>query len=136
MRRIVLELLGLAWLALSPCAAAPLDASLPADERRSLQREALVVIELLQGLHYSDRPFADLSSHELLDRYLENLDRDRMMMTAPDGEFIHHRFDRNLKPVYLFKGDLHPAFEIYDLFAARVFARCGWIDQHHRRFLQ
>ncbi len=133
MRRLGLGFLCFFWLAPAPVAAIPLDATLRADERRSLQREALLVIELLQGLHYSDRPFRDLNSHELLDRYLENLDSDHLMFTAPDVEFIHHRFDRDLKPVYLFKGDLHPAFEIYDLFAARALARCGWIDQRMQR---
>jgi carboxyl-terminal processing protease len=124
MRRTALGLLCFFWLAISPGAAVPLDATMRVDERRSLQREALLVIELLQGLHYSDRPFSDLGSPELLDRFLDHL-----MMTAQDVEFIHHRFDRNLKPVYLFKGDLHPAFEIYDLFAARALSRCAWIDQ-------
>ena len=119
MRRIILGLFCFCGLALAPACATPLDAILPADERRSLQHEALLVIELLQGLHYADRPFRDFSAHELLDRYVERLDRDHLMFTAPDLEFMHHRFDRDLKPVDLFKGDLHPAFEIFDLFAAR-----------------
>jgi carboxyl-terminal processing protease len=133
MRRILLALLCFCGPSAAPGAAAPLDAALPADERRSLQHEALLVIELLQGLHYSDRPFSDLRSPELLDRFLEDLDRDHLMMTAPEVKFVHHRFDHDLKPVYLFKGDLHPAFEIYDLFAARALARCAWVDQRLQR---
>ena len=133
MRRIILGLFCFCGLALAPACATPLDAILPADERRSLQHEALLVIELLQGLHYADRPFRDFSAHELLDRYVERLDRDHLMFTAPDLEFMHHRFDRDLKPVYLFKGDLHPAFEIFDLFAARALARFAWIEQRLRR---
>jgi carboxyl-terminal processing protease len=129
MRRIILAFLCFCGPSLAPGAAVLLDATLPAEERRSLQHEALLVIELLQGLHYSDRPFSDLAAPELLDRFLENLDRDHLMLTAPEVTFIHHRFDRDLKPVYLFKGDLHPAFEIYDLFATGALARCAWIDQ-------
>ncbi len=129
MLRIGLGLFCFLRLTLLLDAARPLDAVLPAEERRSLQREALLVIELLQGLHYSDRPFSELDAHEFLDRYLDELDADHLILTAAEVDFIHHRFDRNLKPVYLFKGDLHPAFEIFDLFAERAAARCEWIDR-------
>ena len=129
MRRLILGLFCFCRLALAPGGATPLDATLPAGERRSLQHEALLVIELLQGLHYADRPFRDFSAHELLDRDIESLDRDHLIFTAPDLEFMHHRFDRDLKPVYLFKGDLHPAFEVFDLFATRALARFAWIEQ-------
>ena len=45
MRRIILGLFCFCGLALAPACATPLDATLPADERRSLQHEALLVIE-------------------------------------------------------------------------------------------
>ncbi len=86
------------------------------------------MIQLLQGYHYSSRPFHELETPEFLDRYLERLDPDHLFLTANDVAFIHRRFDRNLKAVYLFSGDLHPAFEIYDLFTARALARCDWVD--------
>jgi len=119
------------FVSLAP--AAPLSSRLTLDERRSLQREALLIIEMMQDFHYSDRPFRELDSKELLDRYLTRLDPDRLVLTAPEVEFIHRRFERNLKTVYLFKGDLQPALEIFDQFASRALAHCQWLDARCRR---
>ncbi len=108
--------------------AAPLISTLTVDERRDLQRETLTVVELLQGYHYSHRPFHELDAQELLERYFHQLDPERRFFLNSDTEFLRRRFARNLKTVYLFKGDLHPAFEIYDVFAKRVAERCAWIE--------
>ena len=93
-----------------------------------LQQEALTIIELLQEHHYASRPFHELDAPEFLDRYLLRLDPERLVLTAGDVAFLHRRFDRNLKTVYLFAGDVHPAFEIYDLFASRALARSEWVQ--------
>lgn len=97
------------------------------EDRRTLQQEALIVIQLLQNYHYASRPFHELEAPEFLDRYLDRIDPDHLFLTATDVTFIHRRFDRNLKTVYLFSGDLHPAFEIQDLFITRALARCDWV---------
>ena len=126
-----LHLLSLGLFAMGtacPVFAAPLTTSLTTDERRNLQRETLVLIEFLQGYHYSDRPFHEVNAGELLDRYFGALDPGRSVFLHGDTEFLRRRFERNLKTVYLFKGDLHPAFEIYDVFAKRLLERCAWID--------
>ena len=132
MRPLLLRFACWALAALTATAAPPLDSTLPTDQRRSLQREALLVIELLQGLHYSDRPFRELDARELLHRHLETLDGSHLMFTAPEVDFICRRFERNLKAVYLFKGDLHPAFEIWDQFSARALDRFQWVDRRLR----
>ncbi len=106
----------------------PLGTRLPRADRVTLQQEALIVIQLLQGYHYASRPFHELESPEFLDRYLARIDSSHLFLTAADVEFIHRRFDRNLKTVYLFSGDLQPAFEIYDLFSTRALARCDWVE--------
>lgn len=94
---------------------------------RSLQREALMIMEYLDGYHYANRPFSDLEPKEVLDHHLEVLDVGRRVLLADDVNFLHRRFDRNLKTVYLFKGDLNPAFEISDLFMRRLRERAAWI---------
>ena len=127
--RVLLLLLAAAL----SCSAATLDTGFSTEEKRSLQREALLIIEILQGYHYSDRPFHELDSRELLDGYLKALDPYHLLFTAEDVDFIHRRFERNLKSVYLFKGDLFPAFEIYDLFSTRALARFDWIDRQLQR---
>ena len=108
-------------------AALPLEQRLPAAERRVLQQDALITIQFLQSYHYASRPFHELSSPEFIDQYLAHLDPDRLILTAADVAYVHRRFDRNLKTVYLFTGDLHPAFEIHDRFLNRALARCDWI---------
>ena len=105
----------------------PLEQRLPLSERRLLQQDALFTIQFLQSYHYASRPFHELAAPEFLDSYLSRLDPDRLILTAADVAFVHRRFDRNLKTVYLFAGDLHPAFEIHDLFLSRALARCDWI---------
>jgi carboxyl-terminal processing protease len=120
--------LSLFALAAASAFAAPLSTALSVDERRSLQRETLSVIEFLQGYHYSHRPLNELNAQELLEGYFHQLDPERRFFLHGDTEFLRRRFERNLKAVYLFKGDLHPAFEIYDVFAKRVAERCAWIS--------
>jgi carboxyl-terminal processing protease len=125
-RRILAVLIS--GISLSLFGATPsLENRIPRDDRRLLQNEALFIIELLQDYHYASRPFRDLDSPEFLDRYLSRLDPDRLIFTAGDVGFLHRRFDRNLKTVYLFAGDLRPGFEIYDFFAARANTRSDWI---------
>jgi carboxyl-terminal processing protease len=122
------QLAALCALSFSPLSATSLTTSLTTEERRNFQRETLVLIEFLQGYHYSDRPFYEVNAGELIERYFDTLDPERLFFLKGDTDFLRRRFERNLKTVYLFKGDLHPAFEIYDLFAKRVVARCAWIE--------
>lgn len=109
-------------------AGASIENQLTVSQRRDFSQEAVIMMEYLQDYHYSDRPFFELDAAELLDRFADDLDYWRMTLTAADIAFIHRRFDRHLKAVYLFKGDLHPAYEIFDLFSKRAHARAAWIQ--------
>ncbi|MBK8475342.1 MAG: PDZ domain-containing protein [Opitutaceae bacterium] len=110
-----------------------MESRIPREDRRPLQDEALLVIQLLQNYHYASRPFHDLETPDFLDRYLSLLDPDHLFLTAEDTVFVHRRFDRNLKTVYLFSGDLRPSFEIVDLFTTRALARCDWLAARLQR---
>jgi carboxyl-terminal processing protease len=129
MRLLAPLVLLLGALSVTRASAASIASRLSADDRRSLQREALLLVEFLQGYHYAERPFLELNVSEFLDRYATSLDPARMVFTAEDVAFIHSRFERNMMPVYLFKGDLHPAFEIFDLFAERLRTRAQWVQR-------
>lgn len=121
---------GLLLVALAEASAAKaVSDQLTSEERRQYARECVFVIELLQGYHLSDRPFGDIKSAELLEAYATRLDTSRMTFSAADLAYIKRRFERNLKTVYLFKGDLHPAFEIFDIFARRAEARIAWVEK-------
>ncbi|MBX3735593.1 MAG: PDZ domain-containing protein [Candidatus Didemnitutus sp.] len=107
--------------------AAGLRDGLTATEARQLQREARLVFELLQNHHYSGRAFLELKNQDLLRGFLNELDPDGSFLLESDGEFIFRRFGQTLKSVYLARGDLQPAFEIFDLYQERVAARVDWI---------
>jgi carboxyl-terminal processing protease len=109
--------------------AVPLDSRLNENERRAQQKETLQVVDMLQGMHYLEKPFRDFSVRELVERFTDDLDPSRDLFLAGDVEFIARRFDRSMKPVYLFKGDLHPAFEIYEQYLKRVGDWQNWEEQ-------
>ncbi len=94
------------------------------------------MIDMLQGYHYSDRSFNDLKAAELIDSFLDRLDRDRNTLTAADVEYFHRRFDRNLKSVYLFRGDVQPAYEIFDRLVERILSRGEWIRRRLERGIE
>lgn len=98
------------------------------NEKRQLEREARLVVDLMQNYHESGRLFRELDNHEILTRFMAELDPDQCFFTKDDGDFVQMRFGRSLKSVYLLKGDLQPAFEIFDLFSQRVKARTDWIE--------
>lgn len=104
-------------------------------EADHLQREARLVVDLLQNYHYSGRTFRDIENREMITRFLNELDPSGNFLTAEDRSFFQQRFGRTLKSVYLFRGDLHPAFEIFDTYANRVRDRTAWIDQRLKRGL-
>jgi carboxyl-terminal processing protease len=110
-------------------ATAAIGQQLTTSEQQQLQREARVVVDLLQNHHYSGRAFREIGNKEMLDRFLDELDPEAYFLTAEDREFIHRRFDRTFKSVYLFRGDLQPAFEIFDLFASRARTRLAWVER-------
>lgn len=108
--------------------AASIAEALTTSEKQRLQREARLVVDLLQNYHYSGMTFHELPAREMIDRFVSELDPEGELLTGADVEFIHQRFDHTLKAVYLLRGDLQPAFEIFDLFAERARARIAWID--------
>lgn len=98
-------------------------------EARQLQREARLVFELLQNYHYSGRPFLELKNQELLGSFLSEIDAQHNFLLQPDVDFVTRRFGQSLRTVYLARGDLQPAFEIFELFQKRVSERSAWIAE-------
>lgn len=106
---------------------------LTATEKQELQREARFIVDLLQNHHYSGRAFREMESKAMIDKFLDALDPKSDLLPAADREALHRRFDRTLKPVYLYRGDLQPAFEIFDRFAERAAQRTAWIRERLAR---
>ena len=103
-----------------------LEARLSQPVQQSLQREARLIVDLLQNYHYSGRPFRDVPNEEIIHRYLTALDPQAEFLIEPDHAALRRRFNRTLKSVYVFRGDLQPAFEIFYRFATRALERLQW----------
>ena len=104
-----------------------IDARLLTSERRELQREGKVIVELLQNLHYSTRQFHEISAKDIVEQFARRNDPERLIFSAEDMAFLQRRFGRSLKTVYLLKGDVQPAFEMFDLYRERARGRLAWI---------
>jgi len=124
-----LTLFSLCVVSLCLVRAAPMATQLTTTQKEQLRREARLVVDLVQNLHYSGATFQEIKNAEILTRFLNELDPDNDFFTPDDVDFVHQRFDRSLKSVYLFRGDLEPAFEIFDLYADLARDRLAWIDQ-------
>ncbi|BET66571.1 carboxy terminal-processing peptidase [Opitutales bacterium ASA1] len=103
--------------------------TLPLEHRRGIQQEVRTIIGLLESHHYRNRPFVQTPTSALIDSYLGTLDGQRMFFLRGDVAFVQRRFGRNLMSSYLLSGDIHPAFEIVDLFRERFEARMDWVSE-------
>lgn len=106
-----------------------IDTQLTTIEKQQLQREARLIVDLLQNSHYSGRSFREIDNKTMITRFLEELDPQADILSADTVDFIHRRFDRTLKSVYLFRGDLQPAFEIFDIFIGQARPRVEWAQR-------
>ena len=76
------------------------------------------IVRITEGLHYERVDIDNSLSSEVLDRYLDNLDGSRYYFLSSDvSSFSRFRFEiDNLSR----NGDTSPAFEIFNLYQARV----------------
>jgi len=133
LRFLALHLFLLCGFARSVCVAGEtisIAAQLTTAENLQLQREARVVVDLLQNYNYAGRAFREFENKEMISRYVQELDPQYYFLTKEDTDFLRRRFERTFKTVYLYKGDLRPAFEIFDYFSERARERLTWIEQH------
>lgn len=130
---LLLFQLALGQLIIPNARGGSIDTQLTTAEKQQLQREARLVVDLLQNSHYSGRSFREIDNKTMLTRFLEELDPQADIFSADSVDFIHRRFDRTLKSVYLFRGDLQPAFEIFDQFITQAHDRMAWAQKRLAR---
>ena len=94
-----------------------------------LQREARLVVDLVESRHYAGATFRQIKGEEIIDRLLNDLDPAGDIFTAQDVRSVHERYDQDLLPTYLARGDLKPAFEVFDRFVSRARDRLRWINR-------
>lgn len=86
---------------------------------------SLTIVDQLRHNHYVKRAIDDRTSSQVFERYLKLLDGSRSYFLAPDIErFEHYRYslDDALK-----RGNLDPAFEIFNVYQNRVVERLGFL---------
>ena len=115
-----LAAVGAVALALWAAAEAPVLAPLDVHKRTSL-----AIVEQLRHNHYLRKSLNDETSSEIFDNYLNTLDGARLYFSAADIAAIEeyrHRLDDALK-----RGDLRPAFDIFNRYQQRVVERLEYL---------
>ena len=88
-------------------------------------RTSLTIVEQLRHNHYLRKALDDQTSAEVFDNYLGSLDSARVYFTAVDVagfEKYRHTLDDALK-----RGDLEPAFEIFNRYQERLLERLKFL---------
>jgi carboxyl-terminal processing protease len=108
----------------SPAAAAatPVPALSPMDVH---PRTSLTIVEQLRHNHYLQKPLDDSASSATFDKYLEALDSARVYLLASDVQALEkyrYTLDDALK-----RGDLTPAFDVFNRYQARLVERLEFL---------
>ena len=88
----------------------------------SMRDETRATAALLEKLHISRKDMGSIDMNSVVRTYCENLDGAKMYFTAEEVEEFVTRYGRTLD-LYLQRGNLTPAFEIYAFFKKRVTER-------------
>ncbi len=91
-----------------------------------MEREATMVVQLLEHAHFSKRSISDLDLEDLLTRYMAELDHARLFYTREDQRQIVERFVPELE-FGIFQGNLDPAMKIFSRYKARALDRLEWV---------
>jgi len=84
-----------------------------------MQNETRATVALLERLHISKKQMPDIDREEVIKTYCENLDPGKMYFTQSEVDEFVTRYGRSLD-LYLTRGNLTPAFEIYQAFRKHV----------------
>jgi carboxyl-terminal processing protease len=88
-------------------------------------RTSLTIVEQLRHNHFVSKPLDDDTSSEIFDKYLKTLDEGRAYFLSTDIEELE-RYRYNLDDA-LKRGDLAPAFEIFNRFQERQIERLQYL---------
>jgi carboxyl-terminal processing protease len=86
---------------------------------QSMQNETRATAALLEKLHISRKEMSAVDMNSVVRTFCENLDGAKMYFTAEEVDEFTARYGKTLD-LYLQRGNLTPAFEIYALFKKKV----------------
>ncbi len=87
--------------------------------------QCVQIISALEEYHFLGKKLDKTMSTQIFDRYIKSLDPTRQLLTQEDMNRLEpykHSFDRDLK-----KGNLDPAYDIFNLYMERSMARLDYI---------
>ncbi len=87
-----------------------------------MQSETRATVALLEKLHISKKEMSKVDTTEVLKTYLESIDPGKMYFTQKEVDEFTARYARSLD-LYLQRGNLTPAFDIYKAFSVKVASR-------------
>ena len=86
---------------------------------QSMQNETRATAALLEKLHISKKDMGSIDMNSVVHTYCESLDGAKMYFTGEEVDEFVNRYGKTLD-LYLQRGNLTPAFEIYALFKKKV----------------
>src|SRR5580698_30780 len=113
-------------LALAIASSAPAAGTFTTSKELSLEAETLV--RLLEDMHYNRDAVKTHDYLELVSDYMGELDGQRLFFLDSDKAAFTSRYDKNLYWNISHLGNIDAAYDIFNVYQARVESRVNWID--------
>jgi carboxyl-terminal processing protease len=88
----------------------------------AMQNEARATVALIERYHISKKTLAEIDANEVIKTFCETLDPAKLYFTQAEVDGFINRYGKSLD-LYLVRGNLTPAFEIYSVFKEHVAER-------------
>lgn len=96
-------------------------------DRDKMKRETWLALDYLQKFHFSRQPLASIDADTIVRSFMEELDYNHSYYLQADFDESVGRFAESLHSAYLSRGDLYPAFQMFELFRERTRNRLHWV---------
>lgn len=94
-----------------------------------MTQETLLVIELLEKGHYSNRQLTEDDFKELLTQYMASLDGRRLFLLDADVKAFTAKNGDSLGERMRISGTIDPAFELFKTYRTRAVERFAWVQE-------
>jgi carboxyl-terminal processing protease len=96
-------------------------------QREKIARESRQALAYLAEYHYSQKPINQISADQLIREFVSELDYSRMFFTEKEIQEFIEKYQSTLIGIYLSRGDLYPAIDIYNRYYTVAQKRHAWI---------
>lgn len=100
----------------------------PFATNQRMQLETRSVLNIIRDRHLLSVDFRDLDYNQFIENYLTRLDFLKMYFIEEDKDEFLMRFEKSMLS-YLDRGNLYPAFQIFEQYRERVLERLEWIRE-------